>query len=137
MLNRTTAGSLRSRALEATFTFAISGAIFFAAYSLPSEPATAQYRPMITPLVSTAPAPEQHRANPIVIRRPSIPAPSLERRAPVQPGIAPPITIDPAMRQEIVARHTDEMKREHCMRKLEARRRELQAQQALRARNGK
>ncbi|MFI5201092.1 MAG: hypothetical protein ACHQNE_01735 [Candidatus Kapaibacterium sp.] len=145
MLNRVSgivhdaAGHFKARAFEAAFTFAFGGAIFLAAHHLTSEPASAQSLPnsrvasgpVAGPVAAPVTAPDQHRApyHPMVRPLPApapLPAPnSLQRRA-------DPIQIDPSQRQEIVQRQANEMKREHCLRKLEARRRALLEERAER-----
>jgi hypothetical protein len=129
------AGRFKSRAFEAAFTFAFGGAIFLASHSVLNEPASAQMRSRIGSTRAVAPTavtPDQHRVP--TQQMPAQQAPMHQ----VQPMPVPPPTpsgmepmrIDPSQRQEILQRHTGEMKREHCLRKLEARRRALVEQRA-------
>ncbi len=159
MLNRATVGtsddsSSRSRVFEAAFTFAMSGALLLASASLMSHSLAARPRqgppiPGAVVVSGTFVVPDQHRgpAPRIVhvdprpftpVSAPAVSGPGVARpavSAPIvsSPGVPvermEPLRIDPAERQQIVARHADEMKREHCLRKLEAR------QRALRERN--
>ncbi len=138
VLNSVSAGHFKSRAFEAAFTFAFGGAIFLATPHLTSDAASAQSLPHNR--VASGPAagmvtlaPDQHRTpyHPVVRPLPA-PAPvpaanslSMQRRA-------DPYHIDPSQRKEIVQRQANEMKREHCLRKLEARRRALLEEHAER-----
>lgn len=114
---------------EATFIFVFGGAIFLISHSFYSESVSARLlhdrsRVQDGSIPRSVMAPDQHRAP---VARP-IPAPlPMQRRA-------DPIQIDPSQRHEIVQHQANEMKREHCLRKLEARRRALlEKQRAERA----
>jgi len=104
---------------EAAFIFVFGGAIFLASHGILSESASA--RPMQDhPFPDAVLTPEQHQT-------------PVARPIPAQPR-ADPIQIDPSQRHEIVQHQADEMKREHCLRKLEARRKALlEKQRAERA----
>ncbi|HET6400137.1 MAG TPA: hypothetical protein VFH95_01950 [Candidatus Kapabacteria bacterium] len=129
MLNQVSAGHFRARAFEAAITFVFGGAIFLASHNITSESASArllQDRPFSG---ATMMPPDQHRAP--IVRPVPAPRPLPMQRLPMQRR-ADPIQIDPSQRQAIVQRQANEMKREHCLRKLEARRRALKEEQRSR-----
>ncbi|HZK75951.1 MAG TPA: hypothetical protein VFD13_03500 [Candidatus Kapabacteria bacterium] len=112
------AGHFKTRAFEAAFIFAFGGVIFLASQSLSIECASARLLhdrscAQVHPLPGAVVAPDQHRTP--AARPVSVP----------QQHRADPIKIDPSQRHEIVQHQADEMKREHCVRKLEARRKAL------------
>ena len=148
MLNRTPAGTLKSRLFETASTFAIGGALVLASPNRPAN-AIAFAQPFVsaqqvTPYPGVSVIPWQHRGpvqhasvhhdpqplTPIsapIVSAPAVPAPA----APAAPSATPPVSrmeplrINSADREQIIASHAEALRREHCLRKLEARQREL------------
>ena len=136
-------GTLKSCLFEAASTFAIGGALFLASNSSTSVVAFA--RPFVTaqqvtPFPGMSVIPGQHRgpvqqpavhrdppplapiSSPIV-SAPAVPAPLVPANPPV--NRMEPVHINSADREQIIANHADALRREHCLKKLEARQREL------------
>lgn len=141
MLHRALAGTFRSRVLHTSVAFLVGGAIILASNSFVANSGSARPH-QSSPIPGTAIViPEQHRAPAPRIVHPDPQPISPVATAPVAsaPIVASPaapvsrmepLRIDETQRQEIIARRAGDMKREHCLRKLEARQRELRERSA-------